>query len=207
MGRLVADATDLDVIIRATQRGVKPAGSDDVILHRLVELARDDDLAGRVLVQRLLPGLISQAAAHRDYFEIIDPIELVVPAAWLALRTFDTERRRQHIAASLISDAVFSAFRAPLRRRSSSEEVRSPDRFEEDAGRLASATAMEELADVVRDARCAGVPTGDIELLRRLAQVESPSTVADERNVTSRTIRNHRDRAVERVRAALAIAA
>ena len=31
--------------------------------------------------------------------------------------------------------------------------------------------------------------------------------VADERNVTSRTIRNHRDRAVERVRAALAIAA
>ena len=207
LGKLVADAADLDVIIRATQRGVAPAGSDDVILHRLVELARDDDLAGRVLVQRLLPGLISQAAAHRDYFEIIDPIELVVPAAWLALRTFDTERRRHHIAASLISDAVFAAFRAPLRRRSSSQEVRSPDRFEEDADGFAPASAMEELADVVRDARCAGVPTGDIELLRRLAQVESPSMVADERNVTSRTIRNHRDRAVERVRAALAIAA
>jgi hypothetical protein len=207
LATLVADATDLDVIIRATQRGVTPAGSDDVILHRLVELARDDELAGRVVIQRLLPGLISRACAHRDYFEIIDPIELVVPAAWLALRTFDTERRRRHIAPSLISDAVFAAFRAPLRRRSSSEEVRSPDRFEEDADALAPRSAMEELAELVRDARFAGVPTGDIELLRRLAQVESPSTVADERKVTSRTIRNHRDRAVERVRAALAIAA
>ena len=195
---LVADSTDLDVVIRATQRGVSPAGSDDVILRRLVELARDDELAGRLVIQRLLPGLISQAVAHRDYYETIDPIELVVPAAWLALRTFDTERRRHHIAASLISDAGFAAFRAPRRRKSAGEEVRSPDRFDEDASEFAPASALEELAGVVRDARCAGVPTHDIELLRRLAQVESPSMVASERHVTSRTIRNHRDRAVER---------
>ncbi len=204
---LVADATDLDVVIRATQRGVSPLGSDEVILLRLVELARHDELAGRIVIQRLLPGLISQAVTHRDFYETIDPIELVVPAAWLALRTFDTERRRDHVAASLISDAVFAAFRAPLRRRSASEEIRSPDRFAEAAYELAPASALEELAGVVRDARRAGVPTGDIELLRRLAQVESPSMVADERNVTPRTIRNHRDRAVERVRIALAIAA
>ncbi len=135
---LVADATDLDVVIRATQRGVVPAGSDEVILHRLVELARHDELAGRLVIQRLLPGLISQAVAHRDFYETIDPIELVVPAAWLALRTFDTERRRHHIAASLISDAVFAAFRAPLRRKSASEEVRSPDRFDERRVRICS---------------------------------------------------------------------
>ena len=204
---LVADATDLDVVIRATQRGVSPVGSDEVILLRLVELARHDELAGRLVIQRLLPGLISQAVAHRDFYETIDPIELVVPAAWLALRTFDIEHRRHHMAASLISDAVFAAFRAPLRRKSSSEEVRSPDRFDEDAYEFAPTSALEELAGVVRDARCAGVPPSDIELLRRLAQVESPSMVACERNVTPRTIRNHRDRAVEHVRTALAIAA
>ncbi len=85
--------------------------------------------------------------------------------------------------------------------------MRSPDRFDEDAYEFAPASALEELAGVVRDARCAGVPACDIELLRRLAQVESPSMVACERNVTPRTIRNHRDRAVEHVRTALAIAA
>ena len=207
LAELVATATDLGVVIRATQRDVSPAGSDEVILLRLVELARHDELAGRLVIQRLLPGLISQAVAHRDFYETIDPIELVVPAAWLALRTFDTEQRRHHIAASLISDAVFAAFRAPLRRKSSSEEARSPDRFDEVGYEFAPTSALEELAGVVRDARCAGVPPSDIELLRRLAQVESPSMVACERNVTSRTIRNHRDRAVERVRTALAIAA
>ncbi len=207
LARLVAAADDLDVIIHATQRGASPAGSDDEILLRLVELARHDELAGRVLIQRLLPGLISRAMAQRSHHETIDPIELVVAAAWLAIRTFDTDHRRHHIAASLISDAVFAAFRAQRRRKSWGEEVRSPDRFDATTVELAQSSAMEELAAVVRDARCAGVPSGDIELLRRLAQVESPSMVACERNVTSRTIRNHRDRAVERVRAALAIAA
>jgi hypothetical protein len=207
LARLVVDATDLDVVIRATQRGVSPAGSDDLILRRLVELARRDELAGRVVVQRLLPGLIRQAVAYRDFHDAIDPIEVVVPAAWLALRAFDTQRRRHHIAASLISDAVYAAFRAPLRRRSSTEEVRSPDRFVQLAGPEDPTNAFEELSVVVRDARRAGVPTIDIDLLCRLVQVESPSVVARERNVTARTIRNHRDRAVGRVRAALAIAA
>lgn len=207
LARLVVDATDLDVVVRATQRGASPAGSDDLILLRLVELARHDELAGRLVIQRLLPGLISQAVAYRDFHDTVDPIEVVVPAAWLALRAFDTERRRHHVAASLISDAVYTAFRAPLRRRSSTEEVRSPDRFAQLTGRIDSESAFEELAVVVRDARRAGVPAVDIDLLRRLVQVESPSLVARERDVTPRTIRNHRDRAVGRVRAALAIAA
>jgi len=204
LARLVGDATDLDIVIRATQRGVSPAGSDDLILLRLVELARHDELAGRIVIQRLLPGLISQAVSYRDFHETIDPIEVVVPAAWLALRAFDTERRRHHVAASLISDAIYTAFRAPLRRRSATEEIRSPDRFMQLAGPIDSRSAFEELAVVVRDARQAGVPAVDIDLLRRLVQLESSSLVAHERDVTPRTIRNHRDRAVDRVRAALA---
>lgn len=207
LSRLVAGATDLGDVIAATHRGATPAGSDDVILLRLVELARHDELAGRLVIQRLLPGLINQATSFRDHRDGIDPLEVIVPAAWLAIRLFDTERRRQHIAASLISDAVFGAFRSHLRRRSSTEVVQSPNRFATDSRELDTPSALEELAGVVRDARRAGVPSADIDLLRRLAQVESPSMVARERKVTPRTIRNHRDRAVERVRTALAIAA
>lgn len=197
---VVAGIDDLDAIIAATQRG---AADGDRILLRLVELAPRDELAGRVVVQRLLPGLIARSIRYRSYGDGIDPVEVVVPAAWLALRAFDTEVRRRHVAASLISDAVFNAFRAPLRRRSATELVRSPGRFEYVAAATAEPTALEELADVVRDARRAGVPAGDLELVNRLVE-ESVATVAGERQVTTRTIRNHRARAVERIRTAVA---
>jgi hypothetical protein len=192
---------DLDSIIAATQRG---APHDDEILLRLVELARHDELAGRIVVQRLLPGLIARSVRHRSYADDTDPVEIVVAAAWIAVRSFDTERRRHHVAASLISDAVFTAFRAPLRRRSAAEQVRAPERFDDLTRTIAEPSPLEELAEVVRSARRAGVPAADLELLSRLAQVESTTTIAREREVTTRTIRNHRARAVERVRTAIA---
>lgn len=202
LGALVDGLDDLGLIIRATQRS---AGDGDAILLRLVELARSgDQLAGRILIQRLLPGLIAGALPYRSYAGDLDAVELVVPAAWEAIRGFDTTRRRYHIAASLISDAVFAAFRAPLRRKSATEEVRSPQRFVDTIDVSRARTALEELAEVVVAARGAGVAAADLDLLRRLVQVESTTVIADERQVTARTIRNHRDRAVRAVRDALA---
>ncbi len=207
LSTIVASSTDLDDIVSATQRGATPAGVGDVILLRLVDLARSDELAGRIVIQRLLPGLISRSLRYRGFHDSIDPVELVVPAAWLAIHSYDTDRRRCHVAASLLSDAVFQAFRRPIRRRSTSE-IAQPDRvFVALASEDGPTSAFEELAAVVRDARCAGLPPHDIELLRHLARSDSPSTVARERNVTPRTVRNHRDRAVARIRAAGLVAA
>ena len=207
LSTIVATSTDLDDIVRATQRGARPAGVDDVILLRLVDLARADELAGRIVVQRLLPGLISRSLRYRGFRDSIDPVELAVPAVWLAIRAYDTDRRRHHVAASLLSDAVFQAFRRPIRRRSSTE-LALPDRvFVGLASDDGPTNAVEELAAVVRDARFAGLPPHDIELLRHLARSDSPGTVARERNVTPRTVRNHRDRAVARIRAAGLVAA
>jgi hypothetical protein len=200
LAAVTRDLDDLAVILAASQRG---SGSDEAIMLRLVELARTDDLAGRIVIQRLLPGLISRSAPYRDFRARTDPVEMVVPAAWLAIRRFDTHRRR-HVAASLISDAVFAAFREPQRRRSATESVRSPHQFDDDVAAPDRRSAMEELAEVVRIAGVSGVPAEDLDLLRRLVQLETSAAVAIERQVTPRTIRNHRDRAVARVRAALA---
>ena len=204
LSTIVASSADLGDIVAATQRGAMPPGIDDMILVRLVELTCSDELAGRIVLQRLLPGLISRSLQYRAFRDGVDPVELAVPAAWLAIRSYDTDRRRHHVAASLLSDAVFQAFRRPIRRRSSTEVVRPVHVFASLASDDAPSSAFEELAAVVRDARRAGVPTRDIELLRHLARSESPATVARERNVTPRTVRNHRDRAVAHVRAALA---
>jgi len=201
LAAVTGELDDLAALVAATQRG---NGPDDAIMLRLVELARTDELAGRVVIQRLLPGLIARAVRYRDFHGRNDPVEVVVPAAWLAIRRFDTQRRRRHVAASLISDAVFAAFRAPQRRLSSTETVRTPHWFDDDVVSAGDRSPLEELADVVRIARVAGVPAEDLDLLRRLVQLESPTAVARERQVTTRTIRTHRDRAVARVRAALA---
>ena len=201
LAAVTRDLDDLALILAASQRG---SGSDEAIMLRLVELARTDDLAGRIVIQRLLPGLISRSLPYRDFRCRTDPVEVVVPAAWLAIRRFDTHRRRRHVAASLISDAVFAAFREPQRRRSATESVRSPDRFDDDVAAPDRRSAVEELAEVVRIAGASGVPAEDLDLLRRLVQLETSAAVAIERQVTPRTIRNHRDRAVARVRAALA---
>jgi hypothetical protein len=107
------------------------------------------------------------------------------------------------VAASLISDATFQAFRRPLRLRSASELPCSPRTF----GRLQAATgptnAADELAGVLCEAGAAGVPAADLELLGRLVWAGSPSHVARDYGVTPRTIRNRKNAAISRVRVAL----
>jgi hypothetical protein len=207
LDRLLDGIDDLGEILAATQRGAGRTGEDDLILVRLVELARVDELAGRIVLQRLLPGLTSRSATYRSYHESADLLETVVPAAWMAIRAYDIGRRPHHVAASLISDAVFQAFRRPLRRRSATEVVRPNRSFEETSAQHPADVALVELAAVVRDAKRLGVPTHDLDLIRQLVSVGSPSVVARQRQVTPRTIRNQRDRAVVHIRAAIGVAA
>ncbi len=202
---IVRDLGDLDDLRSATQRGADGRRCDDEILLALVEVARGDELAGRVVLQRLLPALILHAVRYRSFNERSDPIGQVIPAAWLAIRSYDVDRRRRHVASSLISDAVFQAFRRPLRRRSCTEQVCAPSEFVATPCDDEPATALDEFVTVLREAQQAGVPAVDLDLLRQLVRVGSPSGVARQRNVTPRTIRNHRDRAIDHVRTALAL--
>lgn len=210
---VVADLSDLDELRRATEPGHGRNGErgnerdGDAILLALVERSRDDELAGRIVLQRLLPALIRQAMRYRSFSDRSDPIGVVIPSAWLAIRSYEVERRCHHVAASLISDAVFQAFRRPLRLRSHTEQVRSPDDFTQTPWHDGPTTALDEFVTLLRDARRAGVSAGDLDLLRQLVRVGSPGLVAQQRNVTPRTIRNHRDRAIDHVRTALAVGA
>lgn len=202
---VVADLSDLDELRRATERHNDRDG--DAILLALVERSRDDELAGRIVLQRLLPALIRQAVRYRSFTDRSDPIGVVIPSAWLAIRSYDVEHRCRHVASSLISDAVFQAFRRPLRLRSHAEQLREPGDFARTPWHDGPATALDEFVTLLRDARSAGVPAGDLDLLRQLVRVGSPGVVAQQRNVTPRTIRNHRDRAIDHVRTALAVGA
>ena len=207
LATVVTDLSDLDQLRRATQRCDGPDRADDAILLALIELSPSEELAGRIVLQHLLPALIVYAARYRSFTDRSDPIAQVVPAAWLAIRSYDVQRRRHHVASSLVSDAVFQAFRRPLRKRAATEELCAPDTFAAKACHDGPTTALDEFVTLLRDAGRAGVPSGDLDLLRQLVRVGSPGVVARQRNVTPRTIRNHRDRAVDRVRTAMCVAA
>jgi hypothetical protein len=199
---------DLDELLVATQRTGEVHRTDDDVLLALVALARTDDLAGRVVLQRLLPGLIAQSRRYRSFRDPTDPLEVAVPSAWIAIRCYDVERRTRHVAASLLSDSLFQAFRRPLRRRSATaEEVRAPSSFSKTPWHDDPDTALDEFVTVLRESQLAGVAAHHIDLLRHLVRAGSPSAVARERRLTPRTIRNHRDRAVDQVRVAVAVAA
>ena len=207
LATVVADISDLDDLRRATQRTNNPERPDDAILLALVELAQVDELAGRCVLQHLMPALVGHSMRYRSFSDKIDPVGHVVTAAWLAIRSYNVERRRHHVASSLISDAVFQAFRRHLRRRSMSEQIWSPVKFLETPHRDEPATPLDEFVTVLREARRAGVSTCDLDLLRELVRYGSPRQVAQQRNVPPRTIRNHRDRAIDHVRTALAVGA
>ena len=196
----------LDDLVGATQGGAiddSSGPSADLVLAALVVSARHDDLAGRVVLQRILPGIISQS---RRYSGGVDPDERIaqaIGAAWLAIRSFDVERRPRNVAAALISDTMWNAFRRASRRRSAGE-IPSPD--EVFATRAAAPDDLDPvvaLAATIRAAELAGASSAHVDLIRDLVRVGSPSELARRREVTPRTIRNHRDAAVAEIRRAL----
>ena len=196
--------TNAQELIDATQRSDGDAGNSLLLL--LVELARHDALAGRIVVQRLLPGLISAASKYRFLSEAGDPVEEAVGAAWITIRNYDIAKRTRHVAAGLISDAIYLAFRRDARRQVPAETPTEPRLLGERVA-CPPSPALVELADVVRMARLAGVDTHDLDLIRALVCTGSPSAVARQRCVTPRTIRNRRDRAIRRLQQAVAVAA
>lgn len=201
-GDLLDSINDLQDLVAATQADRYGA---DRLLTELIDLARHDQLAGQLVIRRLLPGTLAAVRRYRDLCDHSEPVSEAIGALWIAVRSFDAERRPQSVAAALISDAMYLAFRRQVRLRSSGELPAEPSAFAEHPASQAGCAFL-ELAEVIAEARVAGVPAGDLELLRQLVRSESPGLLARQRNVTPRTIRNHRDRAIHRVHRAVTCA-
>jgi len=182
----------LDEVLHAIGYDVAPTGDHDARLARLVAIARDDDLAARVVVRRCLPIALS-VATRRLRNGCPNAIEELFAALWIAIRTYDTSRRPSCLAAALVADADYRAFRATWR---APHRVEIPsDRIVELAAREPEPDARAELEELLDEAAAAGVATrDDLALLRDLATDPSPSRLARQWNIDERTIRNRRNR-------------
>ena len=187
--------TSLDELVRAVGGGGDCSSEADQRLRRLVTVARHDDLAGRVVVERLTPGLL--AIARRQARQDPRAFEELLAAAWIAIRTYNPQRRPASVAAALLSDTEYSAYRRWRRHRGASEV---PVEFLEHGAAEPEPDPRDELADLVEHARAAGMCRTDLDLVMRLATTPRTEDVALQLSVTARTVRNRRDRVTAALR-------
>ena len=189
-----------DVLVHAGFGRRAQADDDDEAMLRLVELARADELAARVVLQRMLPGVASIARRRsRSIHERQAMLDDLVATAWTVIRTYPIDRRRRFVTVNLLRDVEYRGFRQH-RRRMPQPTTRAPHLFDESAVATTALTSAQELAELLELAAAAGVSDADLTLARRLAAGASTSELARERQVTDRTIRNHRDALARRLR-------
>lgn len=173
---------------------------DAYSLHLLV-LARTDELAGRIVLQRILPALSGIARRHIGSGGALhDLLDDLVANAWPTIRCYPVDRRPHRVVANLVRDVAFQTLVRPARRLNAAEVPMTHDRMGDvEAG--TSTSPLIELIELLDDAQQAGaLSTADRELIRQLIELGRPEHLAAVRHVSARTIRNHRDAIIHRLR-------
>ena len=193
---------DLDQIVELTLPS-RPDLERERVLHDLVERARDDDLAARILLQRLLPDLVLVHRRRRwQHGADVDFGDLLA-TGWTVIRTYNTARRPARVANSLVSDIEYREYRAE-RRRIGHGFPRQPRRFDEIIDEPSPDPTV-ELARLVSDP-AADLSDDDRDLVQRLMSGRTAIDIARELAITPRTLRNRRDRIAVRLREVAAAA-
>jgi DNA-binding CsgD family transcriptional regulator len=200
----------LDELLVATGMGdPAPAHTEraqraNALLAGLLVTARTDELAARVVLQRILPGLSSVARRHSDGFDSrIAALDELLAAAWTVIRSFPVERRPNHLASNLLRDSEYHAFRRATRRKLV-HELTDPCDLDAACDRPTAMEPLDELLELVAEARRSNLTDGDLRLLSLLLSCANTTEVAAQLEVSERTVRNHRDAMVHRLRSAVA---
>ena len=189
----------LDELLTLAGHHTAPTPAADELLARLVAVAADDPLAVRIVLQRLLPGLLAIVRQEQLRDPSVDAFDLIVGEAWIAITRYRVDARPTCVAARLVSDARHRAFTRHRRRRVVEEVVTPSESMDEiiDEPRIA---AFDELVGAVVEARRRGLDDEAVATIREFLNLGSSAKVADASERTSRTIRYRNRRAVREVR-------
>ncbi len=215
-----SEVASLDEVLRRCGYRARPASGTqprstvhrdqsqhDEYLILLLTIARDDRLAGRVVLQRILPALCALARRHSSTFHgQQDLIDDLVANSWAAIRNYPVERRTRRVVPNLVRDIGFQTIVRPARRRNAAE-LPTEHRHMIDTEYLIATDPLQELVELLDEARRTGMSQNDIDLICQIVTLDQPDRVAAILGVTPRTVRNHRDAIVHRLRHIAAVAA
>jgi hypothetical protein len=192
----------LDELLVLTGLGPGPVDpSSDETMRKLVAVARHDDLAARVVLQRMLPGLSAIAKRHSDGFDTqLDAFDELLSEAWAVIRSFSIETRDRYVIKNLLRDCEHQAFLKPRRRRLVQELT---DPTELDLPMNEDEFDQEPLAAIVEllgRARKAGMAEADVAMVVTLLNTSTVKQAAAALHVTARTLRNRRQSVIHQLR-------
>lgn len=187
-------------------RPVDDAAGDNM-LWNIVRLAEHDDLAARVALHRVMPALMAVARRRGKIMKggMSAAMSEIVASAWMVIRQFPHERRRQKIASNIVRDAEYFAFVREARLVRVKEVNVENDVLSwlcDDKTESIDEMTVEDLLAMASER---GVEQHHIDLLRRLASGIHGTDIAEEWGVSPRTVRNYRRAAIDAVRDAVLV--
>lgn len=192
----------LDELLVLTGLGPGPMDpSSDEMLRRLVTLARHDDLAARVVLQRMLPGLSSCAKRNSSGFDSqLDSLDELLSEAWTVIRSFPIEQRPRYVIRNLLRDCEYRAF-LKERRRMLVQEVTDPAQLDRAVEAVdASGESLITIVELLGRASTVGMTADDVEIVVALLNTSTVKQAAVVLGVTDRTIRNRRHDVIRQLR-------
>lgn len=181
-----------DVLTLVGFQGAREDSAADQRLLHLVTVAANDELAARIVLQRILPGLLA-IASRRGRLpgqSGAGVFSEIAATAWTLIRTYPVTRRPAKVAANLLRDVEYECFVRRQRMRSWRDETSVRDTPE--PLRPRDQPAIEQLVEVLRDARDAGLPRHDLRFLAELGSGRRPDDLSASLGCSPRTVRSRR---------------
>jgi DNA-binding CsgD family transcriptional regulator len=170
----------------------------DHVLWKLICRAEHDELAARIVLHRVLPSVLSIAQRRGRIMRggMSAALDEVIPTAWMVIRTFPHERRQAKIAANLARDIEYHAFVRETRLRSVDIDHSGHHYIPMLPNTATYVDPAEEIHELISDAATAGLSRRHVSLLRDIANGVSTVDAAKARNLSPRTMRNHKNHAI-----------
>ena len=162
-----------------------------------------DELAARIVLQRILPPLIAIAGrrGHIVNGGFNAAFNEILGQAWILIRQYPVDRRPAKIASNLVRDTEYFAFVRNARLKRLEVESWTDDvdeKFVSDDEETIEPNV--ELAQIIHDAVKRGIRSAPLQLIMRLGSGETLEEIAAEAGVCVRTVRTWRRKAIIELR-------
>jgi len=189
----------LDEFLALTGHRVDSSRECDELLGRLVRVAGSDPMAARIVLQRILPGLLAIVKVEQERNPRINAFDVLVGEAWISIARYRIDTRPTDIAARILHDARHRAFTNGRRRRVV-EEVSCDAETLNEMVVLATTAPFDDLVRVIGEAKRRGLEAEAVDIVGALLTHGTAVKVAAAQQLTTRAVRYRRDHAIGRIR-------